>query len=223
MKFLAKSEQFFIKGEYMIGRKPVYLLILALTLITLIVIFGGCSRTIIYEPMEYSDGEHYKTCTLSESNIHFSYEYPVLDFFNDEDIAYITRDGSEIGKGAAFGTTSYDILSLFVIYWCKDEILSNINDAVKDKLAWIKEEEWHSDFKLLEKRKVQVSGFNGIELLYSYKAYVYPGDLLSFVERVIFFSNDDLIWEVDCFSETSIVDQANTEFEHVVRTFRFLD
>jgi hypothetical protein len=199
-------------------------------LIILMISCSGCSKTRIYEAMEYTDGEEYKTYTLSEGDIHFSFEYPVLDFFNGEAGGQIGRSDSTIGRGVAFGIpyNEKQPMVFFINYYRKDEKLTSVNAAVEERLAYVKEEvdvEVYTDYKLLKKRKIHVSGLNGIELMYSYsnEQNLGPNVGNSAMERVVFFSYGDIIWEVSYISDALIVDRANSELEHILQTFRILD
>ena len=87
----------------------------------------------------------------------------------------------------------------------------------------------YSDFQLLERSQVTVSGINGEQIVYSYTEIRGVGqrktdeDPYPMQGRRIYFYSNGVIWELTLDLLLSEAETANADFEHLLETFQILD
>lgn len=204
--------------------------ILIAVILVMIVSFTGCSKVKVYKPVEYLDND-YTTYIQQEGDAHFSFLYPKYYDTSELEVSLgDVYDDSHDGKAIFFGIpfTKEHTMIFFITYYDKYNDLSDVNDAVNERLKWIKEQAslgFFENYKLIEKSKVEVSGISGKELIHSYiwATEIGPVEAFPCIEREIFLYHDGRIWEIKYLSDVSVKEQANTTFENILQTFRILD
>jgi len=84
---------------------------------------------------------------------------------------------------------------------------------------------WYSDARLLEDRKVKISGVSGIYTAYSYNLRPYGGKdfTVRYILRRVSFNHSGYVWVLSLESYPENDKEMEAYFNHLIKTFRVLD
>jgi hypothetical protein len=84
------------------------------------------------------------------------------------------------------------------------------------------------EFRLLERSQISVSGVQGEQIIFSHmwkpEGFLgQKGEPYPWKGREVYFYYNGVIWKFDVDSPLSNWEQANSDFEHILQTFKILD
>jgi len=79
-----------------------------------------------------------------------------------------------------------------------------------------------SDFRLLERSSTMVGTIRAEQVVFSYSTSAFELNL-AVVERRTYFDHGGLIYNLWVSTDQRVADTANADFEHLLKTFKFLD
>lgn len=110
----------------------------------------------------------------------------------------------------------------------KDGDYTNASEVLQSKLD---SESTLTDFKILNRDKIQLGQGVGEEVIYSYvfpgqdphmpKVYAYRGEIV--ISRTIDVDYRDRIYDINLIAAVDKYDNAKIGFEHLINSFKFLD
>lgn len=222
-------------GMYITGYKRgiTRALLIVLLVSTMAISLYGCGQTKVYEPIEYSDGADYKTFNYQSGNVQFSVEYPESYRAPNSPAEYLRLalvGNNNIGYTTPFikqpVSETYIGLIIMVSYYDIDENLPSVGAAVKEVTSVDENGPSLIDFKVLKKSKVLVSGIEGTEVIISFSLHPFfdnNAPVENEIQRQIFISQNNMIWQLWYWADAARADEADIDFDHMVRTFRILD
>jgi len=216
-------------------KKSLRLINIFITAFVLVMVpfLNGCgeSDAKVYKTIESHDGEDYRTFVANEGIPHFSFEYPSYYELVSYQPMPVYLGTSVILSGPFAEEEKGNIKHVEItvdkyLKSAKSGLDWRIDDYKSGLRAGLMKE-----FKILEKNRVIVAGTEGWEIVVSFtETGVSPSvDLpvregpTPIVSRNMFFENQDMIWEIFLYSDAATNVQAKADYEHIVRTFRFLD
>ena len=149
----------------------------------------------------------YKTYTLKHNAIAFSFEYPsgykkILNYLKSNPEAPIgIRFALGVSKDPVFGV---DIAGLY-----SEKV--DPQDAARISGSHTPEQE-------LERTSITVAGIPGELVAYSSTDFQNAPS----VTREVFFSVNGVLWNIYIYSAPDKADEAKTDFEHIISTFKVL-
>jgi hypothetical protein len=175
-----------------------YLLLAALLITTLLsgVISSGCVSK--YE-------QYYKKYTMNEGIVRFSFEYPKDYLENSYDSS--NRE-VRIWLSELFAKDGPDKDLSIMAELSTDNI--NAKTRMEESLSYIR------DGEVLEKSPVKVGGVQGYKFVIRYERKPVK------IERNIYFDFGGWQWILITRSTEALSAEAESEFEHLVKTFKFL-
>jgi|WetSurMetagenome_2_1015567.scaffolds.fasta_scaffold377412_2 hypothetical protein len=161
----------------------------------------------------------YQKVTVTKGGVRFSFEYPSSYQDKNGDL----KDSSLLKGIFIFKRVSNNstwenpdtIFSLNIYY--PSEFRPDAKAKLDELLKTVESTDPNTKFNLLERSNLNISNINGELLSYS-KIY---GSTHFFY--ILYFDYKGLIWSliIDSLETTSV--QAKTEFDHIIKTFKFLD
>ena len=172
----------------------------------------------------------YREFTLRMGSTHFSFEYPAsyqkphvdwtaLPQLTSVTILHVIGNGGESSIDSHIG-----IYLMYSKYYSTDA-----KALLESDLAEYENGSYVSDFKLLDRSQISVSGIQGEQFSYSHTWYpdaLSPkssGNPYPMLGRIIYFYSDGVIWELSVDSPLSTAEQAKIDFDHILQTFKILD
>jgi hypothetical protein len=211
--------------------------ITGLVLIT-ILFLNSCSQsnTKVYAPLASSEDDEFRTFVAQKGIPHFSFEYP--SYY--ELVSYQPMPDylgtSVILCGPLVEEEKGNIKHIEITIAKHSQYSKNAKAAVNERI-----DEYKSyvrigmgkDFELREKNRVVVAGAEGWEIVYSYTElpdpkYSFPDlevrdEPTPVVIRDLYFDYQDMLWGICLYSDIATDEQARAEYEHMLRSFKFLD
>ena len=167
----------------------------------------------------------YRMFSLNEGIGHFSMEYPAeytvtrIDIRNDSASKY-----TDIGLGTrpVAGSPGLNEISIYAWPAESSETAVLVLDGLLARASSI-----FQDFRLLDRFAVMIGDMEGQGATFSWTASVSvnasEANTLAAVSRMVCFRHGDLAWEVHVASGEAVKEQAETEFQRILDTFRILD
>jgi hypothetical protein len=209
--------------------KPFRNLLLMVSIFAMTITFANCKaiEPVVYSADENRDINEYKTFTApEEEDIRFSFEYPEYYWINPQGGVFgfeITTGGStleelhqgkkniiDIGIPCAKGTENADI-------------------AMKENISGIKWE-FLRNFRLIQKHRVMVNGYEGWETVITFRERVYPARIEGpslppafIVQRDIFLDYQGVTYRIEIYADEQSYEQNKGDFEHILKTFKVIE
>lgn len=195
---------------------------------------NGCStnNVKVYTPIDSPNDDAYKTFIAQEGIPHFSFEYPSyyelvsyqpMPDFPSTSVLLVGTSVEEEESGSikhfSIHIAKYFENAKSGLDWRIDDYKSGLRSGLMKEL------------EILEKNRVIVAGAEGWECIVSFtETGVSPFiDLpvregtTPIISRSLFFEDQDMVWEIYLYSDAATYEQAKEDYEHIVRTFKFLD
>ena len=200
-----------------IGKKTIWRAIPILVMIALVMTWTGCSYDIT------KSGNGYKIFNMKEGVAKFSFEFSTgykigkVDSQNTFTIVYL--NGPQMGEAKDSTLIS---VSVFEHEDGTPDFQNHMDESLRIASGF-------PDFKILERFPVKICGESGEQAVIYYKQpplndQIMQGILPSpKIERSIIFTHDDLLWWIEINGLESSAEKDETNFEHVVKTFKILD
>jgi hypothetical protein len=150
----------------------------------------------------------YKTYTLKHYGISFSFEYPsgykkISEYLQSNPGASIgVRFALAAGEDPVFGVN----------------IDSPLAEVKVDPKAAANTAGSHTPEQELERTSITVAGITGELVAYSSNDFQNTPS----VSQEVFFSANGVLWNIYIYSATDKADEAKTDFEHIINTFKVL-
>lgn len=200
---------------------------MAIFLLAMMFSLFGCASQITCAPLEYSGGEAYKAFTIPEGkSLRFSFEYP--SYFNLTYGDFMPEGMYILLRSASFYGGRIKDIDIFVDR--PDEAYQNTEALLDERISRLKDGACN-DFNIKEKRKIiNPDGLEGWEIIISFteQPISTPVDAIprapaSVVDREVFFNNDSILWQISLYTDVDSYEQTKVDFEHILRTFKFLE
>ncbi|MFH1381391.1 MAG: hypothetical protein ABIH70_00665 [Chloroflexota bacterium] len=167
--------------------------------ITLLVLFSGITSS--------CRDNDYKTFTLNEDEIHFSFKYPAgYTLVHSQVETVISEDGTPFKKAELFlqdnGEADYRLITFYLIEPTKEE--PNAAALQKRTLS-------NGPLGSLEQRTVTIAGIQGQELSYRKGG---------FFVKTVSFDHRGLIWNISTHSVEAISEADKAAFELMLETLK---
>ena len=148
----------------------------------------------------------YKTYTLKDNGISFSFEYPsgykkILSYIQDNPAAPI---------GVRFALNNDPVLIV--------NIAGNLSEKNPDLNAVAITAGSHTPQQETERSSITIGGTTGVLVVYVFPDTQVP----STITREVFFNINGILWNIDTYSRATKADEAKLVFEHMINTFKIL-
>ena len=162
----------------------------------------------------------YQKITVTKEDISFSFEYPATYQNHDETYFSITLLRWD-GETLAWDYSNFNTVFSIQIFDQTEEF----PDAASYLDACLTNYSEAPDYELFERSKILLSGVEGEFISYKARAGLsgeYINPKTSYF-REIYLDYGDKRWviSIDCYQE--MVEQVTEEFDHIIKTFRFLN
>lgn len=168
----------------------------------------------------------YKTFTLKEDKLHFSFEYPASYRIVKGEI------GSDVHNEIHYALLGLELKRreenhswLEISYFSSSETSPNATATVERYLSTMSTQ---YDFKLLERKKVTIAGVQGEKIVFTTldpnaKSFVPFTEKARLTHIDLTFDYRELIWSISIMSNEAVAETDKAAFEHMIKTFKILD
>lgn len=157
------------------------------------------------------NSSQYEMYTLEHGKAHFSFEYPRR---YKKQMEYL-QPSDDAPKGIRFVYRQYDLKEKNTVFGF------NISPALKSldaKGAIDRTISGLKDMKhVVERSTLTVDGISSEMVVYYDSRMPYTPSV-----RELFFVSKELLWNIYIYSDTENAEQAKTDFEHILRTFKII-
>jgi hypothetical protein len=189
--------------------------------------FTNCKtiEPVVYSADENQDIIEYKTFIAPEDeDIHFTFEYPV--YFG------INLMGGPFGMVITTGGSTPEELHqgkkcVILIDYRKGNETAKIR--MKDNISAVK---WQflRNFRLIQKNRVIVNGYEGWETIMTFRERVYPAGIEGpslppsfIIQRDIFLSHQGVTYRIEIDADEYSYERDKDDFEHILKTFKVIE
>jgi hypothetical protein len=206
-----------------------YLLLTAMMLIS-VVMSAGCSSDT--NDTSYTGPTSYRSYTLSEGLVHFSFEYPTNydEMFTEMLHSWVAATSfRSIEEEGWIIERSY--LYIFIVE-AGGIGTTDAEAALENEIESFASDEEYSDFEILDRSPVTIAGVAGEQVTFSYYfAETTPpcdgGPVLklpaTLIVRCAYFECNGFVWEIFLQSTEGVADEDEVHFEHILETFTILE
>jgi hypothetical protein len=189
-----------ISDSFISRRKVMVPIVLAILLIT--GLFScSCDKTGKYKEIIVDEGVH-----------HFSFEYPN---FYDKPRWTVNSTSCEVKALGAFIEPGVGLEFLFINYFPVDNEFPDFTTHFEYVLKRMKAH--FDDFTLIERGSMTIDGLKGESALYSYTGSDF------YTVYTANFQTNNTIWDIKLIADKFVIDQAKSDFSHILESFKILN
>jgi hypothetical protein len=177
--------------------------------------------------VSYFSNDSYRTVTIQKGGVRIFFEYP--NSYKDPANSLKENNRGEENQVILYHLyTSTPIQKVDMVFGIDIQtsglLYPNAKNALENYLTRLKNSSYDNKFKLIERSSIDLSNVHGELAVFSvsYLPDSLLGDQLSEV-RVIYLDYNNQIWNFGIEAHKELAEKAKIDFEHIIKSFKFLN